>query len=208
MRLDWWLALSPILLIILLMIVFRWGAHQAGLTGWLAAVAIAVFGFGAGPRLLVIAQGEAVVLTIDVLLIVGAAILRYRVTDEAGAIRALGAATHPVDGRPRHAGADPGVALRLVPARNRGVRRPCGGYGADPGRVRLSASLGGHPADDRTQLGGHVRVAGVVLSGHDRRHASYRPWRLLPPACWVWSDWRAVWASPMPPAVGGAWAGC
>jgi L-lactate permease len=46
------LAITPIVLILLLMVGLRWGAVQAGLAGYLSAMAIASLFFGAGLRLL------------------------------------------------------------------------------------------------------------------------------------------------------------
>lgn len=92
MLLDWSLALAPLVLIVILMIRLRWGAARAGAAGWLAGVLIAVGRFGAGLDLLAFAQGRAFFLALDVLLIIWAAFLLYRVCDEAGAIRALGEA--------------------------------------------------------------------------------------------------------------------
>ncbi|TET85731.1 MAG: L-lactate permease, partial [Anaerolineales bacterium] len=92
MFIDWILALTPILLILILMVCFRWGAAKAGPAGWMAAVVIAAVRFGAGVDLLALVQVKALLLTLDVLLIVWAAFLLYRVADEAGAIRIIGQA--------------------------------------------------------------------------------------------------------------------
>ncbi len=89
---DWCLALVPLLVIVVLMVRFRWGAARAGPAGWLAGVVLAAVRFGAGPALLSQAQAKASFLAIDVLMIVWGAFLLYRVTEEAGAIRRLGEA--------------------------------------------------------------------------------------------------------------------
>ena len=86
------LASLPILVILGLMIGKRWGASRAGGAGYLTALAVAVGYFGAGPRLLAYAHAKALFLTLDVLLIVWAAFLLYRVADEAGAIETIGRA--------------------------------------------------------------------------------------------------------------------
>lgn len=90
MLLDWTLAFLPILLILVLMVRFRWGAAKAGPAGWFAAMLIASTRFGAGLRVLAFAQVKALLLTMDVLLIIWAAFTLYRVADEAGAIRVIG----------------------------------------------------------------------------------------------------------------------
>jgi lactate permease len=86
------LALTPILLILVLMVGLRWGAARAGAVGYLSALVIAVLFFGAGPELLAFAHAKAWFLSLDVLLIIWAAFLLYRVADEAGAIRTIGKA--------------------------------------------------------------------------------------------------------------------
>jgi lactate permease len=92
MPLDSLLSLTPILIILILMLRFRWGAAKAGPIGWFSAIIIAVLRFGAGLELLALAQVKAMLLTLDVLLIVWGAFLLYRVADEAGAIAILGKA--------------------------------------------------------------------------------------------------------------------
>jgi len=86
------LASIPILLILVLMVGFRWGADRAGAAGYLSALLIAVLYFGAGPELLAYSHAKALLLTIDVLFIIWAAFLLFRVVDEAGAIQTIGQA--------------------------------------------------------------------------------------------------------------------
>lgn len=92
MLLDSLFALAPMLVILILMLGFRWGAARAGPIGWFSAVLIAALRFGAGLELIALAQAKALLLTLDVLLIVWGAFLLYRVADEAGAIGILGEA--------------------------------------------------------------------------------------------------------------------
>jgi lactate permease len=86
------LAFIPILLILVLMIGLRWSAARAGAAGYLCAMIIAVFSFGSGLELIAYAHAKAFLLTLDVLLVIWAAFLLYRVADEAGAIRNIGMA--------------------------------------------------------------------------------------------------------------------
>ena len=86
------LALTPISLILILMVGLRWSAAKAGAAGYLAALGVAVTFFGAGRDLLGYAHVKALLLAIDVLLVIWAAFLHYRVADEAGAIRTIGEA--------------------------------------------------------------------------------------------------------------------
>jgi lactate permease len=84
------LASIPILVILVLMIGFRWGAARAGAAGYLAAFFVAVVFFGAGAEVLAYAHTRAILLSVDVLFIIWAAFLLYRVADEAGAIKTIG----------------------------------------------------------------------------------------------------------------------
>lgn len=92
MLLDWILSALPVGLILVLMVAFRWGASKAGPAGWFAAVLLAAWRFGAGLQLLALSQVKGLLLTLDVLLIIWAAFLLYRVADEAGGIAVLGQA--------------------------------------------------------------------------------------------------------------------
>lgn len=92
MLIDWLVSLAPILLILVLMVGFRWGAAKAGAAGWIATMVIAVAYFGAGIDLLALAQTKGLLLTLDVLLIIWSAFLLFRVAEEAGAIKTLGQA--------------------------------------------------------------------------------------------------------------------
>ena len=80
----------PILVILVLMIGFQWGAAQASAAGYLAAFFIATLVFGAGPEAMAFAHSKAFILTLDVLFIIWSAFLMYRVAEEAGAIKTIG----------------------------------------------------------------------------------------------------------------------
>lgn len=88
--LNWVLAFSPVLAVLLLMLRFHWGGARAGAVGWVIAVIVAGLRFGAGPRVLAYAQLKGVLLTLFVVYIIWGALLFYRVTDEAGAVDAIG----------------------------------------------------------------------------------------------------------------------
>ena len=89
MRLDWALAALPVVLILVLMVGFRWGAAKAGPAGWLLAVILAALRFGTGMQLLGLAHVKALLLALDVQLIIWGAFLLYRVADEAGAVAVI-----------------------------------------------------------------------------------------------------------------------
>jgi len=88
--LTWLLAFSPIAVVLVLMVGFRWGGRKAGPAGWVVAVLVAWLFFGAGPDVLIYSQVRGIFLTLYVLYIIWMALLLYRVVDEAGAITAIG----------------------------------------------------------------------------------------------------------------------
>lgn len=91
MVLDWFLALLPILAVLVLMLRYRWGGAKAGAVGWVVALGVAALRFGAGWRVLGYAQLKGLLLTLFVVYIIWTALLFFRVTDEAGAVEAIGA---------------------------------------------------------------------------------------------------------------------
>jgi lactate permease len=84
------LALLPILVVLVLMIKFRWGGAKAGPVGWLTALVVAVVFFGAGPSLLAYSQMRAFFMTIYVLYVVWMALILYNTVLDAGVIAAIG----------------------------------------------------------------------------------------------------------------------
>ena len=90
--LNFVLAVIPILVILVLMLGFRWGAVKASIIGYLSALVIGAFYFGGGIELLAYAHLKALLSSLDVLLIIWAAFLFYRVTDEAHAVSQIGEA--------------------------------------------------------------------------------------------------------------------
>jgi lactate permease len=87
---TWLLAFSPIALVLVLMVGFRWGGSKAGPVGWIVAMVVAWLFFGAGLDVLVYSQLRGVLLTLYVLYIIWMALVLYRVVDEAGAITVIG----------------------------------------------------------------------------------------------------------------------
>lgn len=88
---TWLLALSPIVVVLILMVGLRWGGAQAGPVGWLAALIVAVLFFGAGPELLFYSQIKALLLSLFVLYIIWFALMLYEVVNEAGALAVISA---------------------------------------------------------------------------------------------------------------------
>lgn len=90
--LNWLLAFSPVIVVLVLMLGLRWGGSKAGAVAWFVAVIVAMVRFGAGPRLVAYAQVKAVLLTLDVLYIIWTALLLFHIADEAGAVGIIGRA--------------------------------------------------------------------------------------------------------------------
>ncbi len=90
--LNWLLAFSPVLVVLVLMLGFKWGGSKAGAVSWFVAVVVGVIFFGAGPKLIALTQVKAVFLTLDVLYIIWTALLLFNIADEAGAVRLIGSA--------------------------------------------------------------------------------------------------------------------
>jgi lactate permease len=90
--LNWLLALAPVLVVLILMLGFKWGGSKAGAVSWFAAILIATLRFGAGPLLIGYSQAKAILLTLDVLYIIWTALLLFHIADEAGAVKAIGRA--------------------------------------------------------------------------------------------------------------------
>ena len=87
--LDILLAVAPPLLVLILMVGFRWGGAKAGTAGWIVALVIAALRFGGGVDVLFFAHIRALVLTLDVVVIVWMALTLYFVVREAGALQVI-----------------------------------------------------------------------------------------------------------------------
>ena len=88
----WFLALTPVLVVVVLMLAFHWGGSRAGGMGWLTALVVSALFFGAGFEVLAVAQIKAILLALDVFFIIWTALLLFNITQEAGAIRLIGRA--------------------------------------------------------------------------------------------------------------------
>ncbi len=87
---TWFVAATPIVTLLVLMVGFNWGGAKAGGVAWLVAVAVAFLAFGAGPELVAYSQTKAILLALWVLYIIWAALFLFQVVSEAGGIRVIG----------------------------------------------------------------------------------------------------------------------
>lgn len=86
---QWILAFSPILTVLVLMIFRNWSGSRAGAAGWIISLLVGVLFFGAHPKLLVFSQIRGVLLSLNVLYIIWPALLLYHVVNETGSIKAI-----------------------------------------------------------------------------------------------------------------------
>ena len=89
---NWLLAFTPVIVILVLMLWRRWGGSKAGAVAFLITTLIAWLRFGATFELLAYAQSKAILLALDVLWIIWNALLLFHLTREAGAIDKIGKA--------------------------------------------------------------------------------------------------------------------
>ena len=87
---NWLLSFLPILTVIVLMLLFKWGALRAGAMSWLVAAAVSLTAFGGSWRILAWSQVKALVLAMNLLIIVWSALLLFSLASEAGTIRTIG----------------------------------------------------------------------------------------------------------------------
>jgi lactate permease len=88
---DILLAAIPLIVILVLMLGFRWGGSKAGIAGWLSALLIAALRFGAGPQALMWAQVRGIFRAVYVLYIIWGALIFFRVTEADGTLDAMSA---------------------------------------------------------------------------------------------------------------------
>ncbi len=87
---KWLAAFSPIFVVLVLMIFKNWSGSRAGAAGWFTALIAASLFFGAHPTLLAYSQMKGILLSLNVLYIIWAALLLYNIVNETGAIKAIG----------------------------------------------------------------------------------------------------------------------
>ena len=93
---TFFLALLPILIVLLLMLAFRAGSHQAGLAGWIVGLIVAFLAFGMNWQVFWVSQTKSLLVTLNVLLIIWPALFLYHLVDQVGGIRAIAMALEGV----------------------------------------------------------------------------------------------------------------
>lgn len=83
------IALIPIILVLVLMLAFRWGSAQAGAAGWACSIVVGLLAFGLNWDVFWVSQGKGLLLTLNVVLLLVPGIFLYSMVDELGGIRAI-----------------------------------------------------------------------------------------------------------------------
>lgn len=86
---DTLLAALPLVLILILMVGFRWNGAKAGVVGWLAAIVIAVLRFAGNGAFIFWAQVEGFFRAVHVLYIIWGALFFFRITEANGSLKAM-----------------------------------------------------------------------------------------------------------------------
>lgn len=87
--LSWILALLPLVVLLILLVVLRWTAPQAGSLGMFVAAGVALLAFRTPFETLAVASAKGVWDAIFILYVIWPALLLYQVTDHAGGYVAL-----------------------------------------------------------------------------------------------------------------------
>ncbi len=87
----YFLAALPLVILLALMLAFRWSGPKAGLAGWLAAVAAGALGFGLTPQVFWVSQVKGLLISLYSLAIFWPALYLYNLVRLTGGIRAMAA---------------------------------------------------------------------------------------------------------------------
>lgn len=87
---NWFLAASPVISFLIVMIGFKWTGSRAAALSWMVTVLVAWIIFGADFTFFVYTYIKGFLLALDILLIIWTAMLFYVITDQAGTIRFIG----------------------------------------------------------------------------------------------------------------------
>ena len=143
-------ALLPILIVLALMIAFRWPGQKAGPAGWLAGIVIAALVFGLTLDVLWVSQAKGLVTAGLVLAVLWPALMLYHLVNQAGGIEAVAEALKRVI-------VDYGLLVIILAWAFGGLLEGLAGYGIPIAIVApMLVSLGVKP----------VRAVAAVAVGH------------------------------------------
>ncbi|HWQ45413.1 MAG TPA: L-lactate permease, partial [Longilinea sp.] len=83
------LAITPIIVILVLMVVLRWGGQKAGPTAWFVGIVIAALAFGLNWQVFWVSQIRGILLSLYLLVMLWPALLMYNLVNQVGGIRAM-----------------------------------------------------------------------------------------------------------------------
>ncbi|MHB1133962.1 MAG: L-lactate permease [Chloroflexota bacterium] len=86
----WLLTFLPILVLLVTIILLKWGAPKAGAAAWFVAVALAVLAFGGDARLIALANAKGLSLSLFVLTIIWSAVFLYNIAEQLEGPRVIG----------------------------------------------------------------------------------------------------------------------
>ena len=89
-------AILPILLVLALMLFFKRGSHQAGFAGWAAGVVLAILVFGLNWQVFWVSQVKGLLLSLNVIAILWAALILLNLVNQVGGVRAIALALQEV----------------------------------------------------------------------------------------------------------------
>jgi lactate permease len=116
------MASLPILIVLGLMVLARWGGQRAGIGGWLVGMVVASLAFGLTPQVVWVSQLKGLLLSLYVLIIIWPALLLYNVVNQVGGIRSITSGLESAIG-------DRGVLLIVVAWAFSGALEGVAGFG-------------------------------------------------------------------------------
>ena len=144
------MALVPVLVVLGLMIVRRWGAHRAGPAGLATGAIVAACWFGLTPGILWVSQAKGLLLSFFVLAVMWPALFLYHWNDQGGGITAVARLV-------QRAIPDPGMCRVLLAWSVSGLLEGLAGFGLPIAVVApMLTALGVSP----------LRAVGAVAVGH------------------------------------------
>jgi lactate permease len=88
-RMNYVLAILPILIVLCLMIFLRWGGQRAGPIGWACCALVASLAFGLNWKVFWVSQVKGLLLSLNVLVVLWAALYLYYLVNQIGGVEAI-----------------------------------------------------------------------------------------------------------------------
>lgn len=82
---QWFAAVTPILILLVLMLYYRWGGDEASSVGLLVSILVAYFVFGGGYDMIALAVAKGMWYSLSIIFVVFPALIIYEVSRESGA---------------------------------------------------------------------------------------------------------------------------